>query len=109
MTRFTYNNKSTENYISMRISEQTCWIDHYYVDPENGKLFVVLLKEAIKDMKEKKCNTFSQYVSENDWDNFLKSNNIWKKINDFDGIVHITCPIDDAVKCVIAGFGLTYQ
>jgi len=108
MTNFTYSDKSTENYISMSISGQTCWITQYYVDPDNGKLFVVLFKEAIKDMKKKDCDTFTQYVSESDWNNFLKSNNVWKKINNFDGIVHISCSIDDAVKCVIAGFGLTY-
>jgi len=106
MDYFRYIDKSTDNFILMGYEGTICCIDKYYIDPENGKLFIVLLKRAIDDMKNKGCRIFVQHVTKYDWDNFLKSNDSWEKINDSDGIVNISCPIDDAVKSVVAGFGL---
>ena len=107
MTSFTFSDKLTDNYVVMEINKNICWIDKYYVDSENGKLFVVLIKEALNNMKNQKCDTFVQYVDENEWNIFLKNNKKWKFLNNENGIVYISCNIDDAAECIIYGFGIS--
>ncbi len=112
MTSFTFSDKITDNYIVIEKDKNICWIDKYYVDGDNGKLFVVLIKESLNTMKKEGCDTFVQHVDENYWNSFLKSNKKWKILNNSDnhdfenGIVHICCNINDAAECVISGFGI---
>jgi hypothetical protein len=106
MTSFTFSDKITDNYVVIKMDRNICWMDKYYVDSDNGKLFIVILKEAFDKMKKQKCDTFIQHVDENDWDCFLKSDNRWKVLNNENGIVHISCNINDALECIISGFGI---
>ena len=105
MTRFIFNDKITENYIVIVKENNECWMEKYYLDSENVKLFVATIKEAFDKIKKEGCDKFIQYVDKCEWDGFLKTNKKWSILNDENGIMLICCNIDDAVECIVRGFG----
>ena len=105
-TLYCVDDDLTTNYIEYEYQDNLCWIKMYYVDPDNPKFFIILLKENFSKMKEFGCTKYQQYVSKDDWDNILCSNDKWKKIK-FDEILNaylIECDIDYATENIVDGF-----
>lgn len=101
-----FSDDITDNYIEINGDENEAWINRYYVDPDNVKLFVVSLMEAFQQIKEKTgAKIYKQYVQISDWDNYLKKTEYWKieNINDIDNTMIIYCNIDDAAFCIVEG------
>ena len=108
---FKFADKCTYNFLELEISEnkKSTWINSHYVDPDNCKLFIILLKSAFEKMKSMGCTNFEQIVTKEDWLNFLNENKEWEVIktySDFGGVpaVAIKCNIDIAHELVVDGF-----
>jgi len=101
---FRFTEKLTTNIINFSKSGKIALIDDYYVDPENGKSFVILLKSSFATMKKNGCIAYRQTVSTHDWENFLRNDTNWKIIKQYEDIVTIECDIDSAPECIIGGF-----
>ena len=101
---FTYDEKYTDNLINLSGIHNVIYIDNYKVDEKYGKQFVILLKKAFDDMIEKGYTQHRQYVSKEDWDDFISKKTEWK-ILEIDGIgVFIECDIEYAVHLIIEIF-----
>jgi hypothetical protein len=103
---FTFSDKITENFIEFRKDGSNLWIEKYFVDPENGKLFAMLLKESFTKMKKKGCKTYMQYVSVEDWENFIKNIPEWKivSLDNVKKLMLLSCDINCAPVCIMRGF-----
>jgi hypothetical protein len=101
---FRFTEKHSDNVIHFSKSGKTALIDSYFVDPEHGKSFVILLKSSFATMKKNGCNYYSQTVSREDWENYLKYNNEWKIIKQYEDIMTIACSIESAPECIVDGF-----
>lgn len=105
---FQYPCKFSDNFISLEYDGDTCWIDRYYVDDDNIKMFFVLLNESIENMKNKGITKFTQTVPNEDWDSFLSVNKKWNIISkNNDNTIEIYCDINDAAESIAQGFGIT--
>lgn len=119
---FRFADKCTYNYIEFEKSENITWITSQYVDPDNCKLFMLLLKSSFENMKSKGCTTYQQLVLQSDWDGFLKENKEWVIVEKYDeslnsaddndnnnnsnhpATILISCDIDFATELIIDGF-----
>ena len=101
---FRFTQKHSDNVILFSKLGKTAYIDNYYVQPENGKSFVILLKSSFATMKKNGCNYYSQTISREDWENYLKDNDEWKIIKEYEDIMTIACDIDAASECIVDGF-----
>jgi hypothetical protein len=99
---FVFCDKISDNYIVFRKDGKDVWIDKYYVDPDNGKLFVILLKDSFEKMKRKGCETYKQIVDADEWESFLKNIFGWEIISqdNENKTILLSCTIDDAPICI---------
>lgn len=107
---FRFNDKCTDNFIEFEKFEQSTWIVNHYVDPDNCKLFMLLLKSSFENMKNHGCTEFKQLILETEWTDFLCENKEWEIIEKYPGdknspsVMMIKCDIDIAHELVIDGF-----
>lgn len=109
---FRFADKATDNFIvfEMNIDNKSTWINSHYVDPDNCKLFMLLLKSSLQTMKNKGCQYFEQLVLETDWTDFLCENDEWSivekyvSVDDVPETILIKCHIDIAHELIIDGF-----
>jgi hypothetical protein len=107
---FRFVDKCTDSFIEFEKYENTTWINTHYVDPDNCKLFLLLLKSSLEAMKDQKCTEFKQLVLETDWNDFLGENSEWTIVEKCPGYENIPttlvikCNIDIAHELVIDGF-----
>lgn len=99
----TFSDKITENFIEFKIDGDCAWIEKYYIDPDNGKLFMMLLKESFIKMKENGCKFHMQYVSIDEWENGIKNIEGWSIDSVSDDSILIKCDIDMAPICIANG------
>jgi hypothetical protein len=101
-----FTDDATDSFIEMEWYDYKTWVNGHYVDPDNCKLFMLLLKTALLKMKKKGCSKYQQLVLEDDWDAFIKENPEWKIILKYSemGSLLIECDIDDAPELIIDGF-----
>jgi hypothetical protein len=102
--QFKYN--MSDNYLVFEHNIDTCWLIEHYIDVEHIKIFILLLKEAIQELKKLNIKKFIQYVSGEDWTNFLENNNLWTMESEIEDIKKISCNIDDTVISMSKGFGI---
>ena len=102
---FTFSDKITDNYVEYEKVGSDVWILRHYIDPDNGKLFVMLLKESFTQMKNKGCTRYKQCVSFDDWEKYLKKSEHWNIIsqNFTEKTMIIDCDIDWAGTLIIQG------
>jgi len=88
----------SDNYISYIIDNNICTMDNVIMDNDNIKLFFVLLRNSIDDLKSKKCTIFRQNIVMSDWIE-LNELQCWKLIseNKFMNSCLIECDINNAL------------
>jgi hypothetical protein len=89
------------------------WMELVTYSPEYIKTFILVLKNAIEDLKNKH-NTLKylvQTVTLEDWNDFLCKSHKWKVIekNNNYGIVVISCDINDAIQLICSGLGFDFN
>ena len=101
---FRFTDEATDSFIEMERSCEFAWINNYYVDPDNCKLFMLLLKTAFSNMKQKECKKYQQLAMKQDWNNFMKENPEWTIVrSDYETIL-VECDIDLAPELIVDGF-----
>ncbi len=102
---YIYCDKMTDNYIEICIIDDYAIMQKHFIDSDNGKLFVSLLKEAFSDIKTKGAVVYRQYVMKNEYTDIIKNVVGWKLVKDDidDDIVTLECSIDDAPICIVQG------
>ena len=101
---YEFSDKISENYIQYEKDGKNVWINNYYVDENNGKLFTMMLKESFSQMKKKGCEYHFQIVDQNEWISSLSKIKGWKFNSKYDDQnVVIYCHIDDAPFCIMKG------
>ncbi len=107
---FRFGDKCTDSFIEFEKSDFSTWINSHYVDSDNCKLFMLLLKSSFEKMKKHGCTEFQQLVLETDWNDFLCENSEWTILEKYPGdkdipsTLLIKCNIDIAHELVIDGF-----
>lgn len=101
---YKFNDGATNNIIIMEKNVNNVWINSHYIDPDNCKLFILLLKNAFDTIKESGCTKYQQLVLKDDWNNLLKNNKEWKIIKKNDETLLIECNIDIAAILITDGF-----
>lgn len=98
-----YSDNVSDSFIEMYVDDNDyAWIISNYIDPENGKMYVLLLKEAITNTINKyKAKKYRQYVQKSDWESFIKYVDGWNIINMENDILLIECDINSAAACII--------
>ena len=105
---YQYPSSFSDSMISFEYENDACWIDKYYIDEDNIKMFFVLLKDSIEKMKKSGYKKFLQLVSNDDWEIFLSKDDIWKIEKEHsDRTKTIMCDINDAPRGIARGFGLS--
>ena len=102
---FIFSEKISKNSIEFEKDGSHTWINSHYLDPDNGKLFVVLLSESCIEMKKKGCKILLHLVSSDDWNSFVKNTPGWSVIkhNKQENTTLLGCSIDNAPYCVFDG------
>ncbi len=107
---FRFTDKCTCNFVEFEKSDFATWINTHYIDPDNCKLFMLLLKSSFDNMKLTGCTEYHQLVLQTDWDDFLGENKEWSIIEKYESNEYIpatllvSCHIDVANELVIDGF-----
>lgn len=104
MTEFKDN--ITKNYLKFHTENTIVWLDEYYVDENDPKLFVALLQTSIQFYIDAGFKKFSQWVSDDDWNGFLHKISYWKiiLINPHLKCKLIECDLSDAAVCLVESF-----
>lgn len=104
-----YKSDISDNFIIYKIDDDNhkIYMDNMYYRPENIKLFLIDLYNSIQDV-QKICNDyyFVQIVEKNDWDKYLQSNNLWKKMTCDEYLVTIECKLENAFENIAKGLGI---
>jgi hypothetical protein len=103
-----FEDSCTKNFINFIVSENNkeCQIIDYYVDEDNSKIFIILLRDSFEQMKHSGCEKFIQTITVSDFDNLYKNDND----NEFvivsrdELYVTISCNIDYAPTHIAKGF-----
>lgn len=97
----------SENLFEYEIDNTIAIMISSFMDEDEIKLFFVLLRESVDQLKNKGCTVFRQYVTPDDWDNYLQNNSKWRIVecSEFYNNVLIECNIDDALSCIGDGLG----
>jgi hypothetical protein len=107
---FRFTDKCTYSFVEFEKSDLITWINSHYVDPDNCKLFMLLLKSSFDDMKLVGCTEYRQLVLQTDWDDFLSENKEWSIVEKYESggevpaTMLVSCNIDVANELVIDGF-----
>lgn len=80
---FRFTDKCTLNYVEFEKQDHVTWINSHYVDPDNCKLFMLLLKSSFEKMELVGCTEYNQLVLQTDWDDFLCENNEWSIVEKY--------------------------
>lgn len=105
----TFQYKMNNNYITFEyiMNDAKCWMHSYYIDFERIPEFFILLKEAIEKLKQKNIEIYEQDVSVDEWNEYLKSNELWTfERPNLNNTYTISCKIDYTPICIAKGFGL---
>lgn len=101
---FSFSNKNTNNSVEFEKDGDIVWITHYNVDEDNGKLFVLLLRESFDKMKKLGCKYHNQCIGVEEWDTHISAIKHWTVIEKLEDKIIIQTPIDYAATCIITGF-----
>jgi hypothetical protein len=101
---FIFDEKATNNFIEIEINDDIGWVNNHHVDTDNCKMFMLLLKSALNNIKLKGVTIFQQCVLQEDWDDFLSENKEWNIIEKYENTLLIACDIDLAHELIIDGF-----
>jgi hypothetical protein len=109
MEKYFFESKKSDNFIELRKdNEGNIWIEKYYIDKREYDYileFCQIINNAFETIKNRGGKMHSQYVSRDDWNNFLKNDDRWELIQECDDeINYISCDIDVASKCIIDAF-----
>lgn len=102
MERCVFEDK-TENYVITNLVKNIVFIEKYNVDEKNGKLFVVMLKNAFNDAKVKGCVKYQQTIYLDDYEKLITKND-WEIIKKDDYSITLECDIDYAAVMIISEF-----
>lgn len=108
MTVITYKCQISKNAIVIRYTGDNAHIENIELDDINIKSFFNLLMDVIKTSKELNVNTFTQVVTNDDWDNILHKINGWSIIHEIKNmdLKIIRCETKNVVRCIGSGFGI---
>jgi len=106
MTFYQAKYKFNDTYINFKLYEEKkeIWIEDYYIDFNNIKIFFMLLRNSIDKFINDKYVTFVQTILSNDWNMIchlkwkIRSNNVYTNI--------IECDINNAIENIVNGLGI---
>uniref|UniRef100_A0A6C0EBW6 Uncharacterized protein n=1 Tax=viral metagenome TaxID=1070528 RepID=A0A6C0EBW6_9ZZZZ len=100
----TYTCNLSASYIKYYISENNAHMYENYLDEDEIKMFIALLKMTIYDLRDNHdCKTVTQEILKIEWDDSLSD---WTVLDDDDDrIMLISCHIDSAVEYILKGLG----
>ena len=101
-----YQNDTTDYFIEYSIEGDTVDIEYIHCDYKLPKIFALMIRNFVDQMKDKNITTIRQLTSIEDWNECLKDNTKWIKKSEIDGICLIECKIDDFIKNLFAGLGI---
>lgn len=104
----TYKCPVSKNVIIIRYTVDNAHIENIEFDDINLKSFFNLLMDVINVSKEYGVNTFTQVVSDEDWNNILHEISGWSimyEIKDMKAKI-IRCDAKNVVECIGSGFGV---
>lgn len=106
---FRFSDKATDNFIEIERNGNVMWINVHYVDENNCKLFLLLLKTSINKLIKLGCTKFRQLVLKSDWKDFLSENKEWTiveeniNVGEYDTLL-IECNSSIAHELITDGF-----
>lgn len=92
-------------YILDKISKNVI-LDFINYEPEYVKIFLFTLRNSIEVLIDENYNGFIQFVEYNDWNLYLKNDNLLTCLSQENNICKIYCDINNAIGCVSRGLGI---
>jgi hypothetical protein len=104
----TYKCPLSTNVIDIKYIENNAHIDNIIFDEQNIKCFVVLFKNIVESLLPKNIETFTQVVTDDDWENILCDISEWTVISEIKemNLKIIQCDARDILHCIGQGLGL---
>lgn len=98
----------SKNEIEFAIIGDTAYMYFKNVDYENLKLFFLLFRNSIQEVKSDGIKKIRQYVQHTDWLECLKDKTSWSivEFNRYNSVCTLECDIENVIVNVGAGFGL---
>jgi hypothetical protein len=109
MEKYFFESKKSDSFIELKKDiYETIWIDKYYIDESAYEYileFCEIINNAFETTKNRGGKFHSQFISRDDWNNFLKNDDRWELVKECENEINlISCDIDDAAKCIIDAF-----
>lgn len=106
MTTYTFQDNLSKNLIVCKPDPPTLWIENYFIDEDNPKLFVALLQTTLRSYLDQGLTIFKQWVSDIDWNTFLHKIPFWRIVylDPINQVRLIECDLIDAPKALIEAF-----
>lgn len=101
---YNYNLGNISIIYKIDTKNKIAYMDYINYELSYIKLFIITLRNSIDDLKLNGIQKVVQYVSIDDWNNYLNKNN-WKLIN-LDNICMIECDIENVFYNIIQGLGI---
>ena len=101
-----FEDQISSNFLEFKREGDIIWLERYFVDQDNPKLFVALLQTAISGFIDLKCTKLRQWVNSDDWINFLCNVKYWKikKLDIPTNTKLLECKIKNAAICIVDSF-----
>jgi hypothetical protein len=103
-----FKDPCTKNFIHFIVSgnNKECQIIDYYVDENNSKIFIILMKNSFEQMKKSGCEKLIQTITVSDYDMLYKNDTDveFVVISRDDSYITISCDIDYAPTHIAKGF-----
>ena len=105
---YIFSHNISNNVIEILLEDTHALMTHTFIDYDFVALYFVILKNMVTTLTQLGCTTFSQIVTTDDYNNFLKSDCRWTMINLFGETetVMIQCDIKDVIECMCTGLNL---
>jgi hypothetical protein len=107
--KYFFESKNSDNYLELfKDNNNSVWVDKMHIDSSKYDFileFCTMINNAFQSAKDKGAINHHQYVSIDDWDEYLKNDDRWDIVKECENNIYlIMCDIDDAPKCIIDAF-----
>lgn len=99
----------SDTVIEFNIYDNICEITNIYIDNDANilKLFVILLKKSINDLKlNYSCKYFRQIITLIEYNEYFDKMQLWREIESDDKYIELECDIDNAIDNILFGYGI---
>lgn len=97
---------SSNNKFYVTIQHTIAFLDNCEIDEKFMNLFLILIREMCDDFEKRNITKIVQYVSKQEWYDYLKGKTFWKCTELPENQVMLICDIQNLYENLLKGFAV---